>query len=84
MKIADYVDQFKWGILDDIHIKAGIAKERILVVAEPHGAGHQDFRGGWRGKLNLYQSDDFFASKPKLLIKHGNRFSLSEDFLYVA
>ena len=30
------------------------------------------------------QSDDFFESEPKVLVKHGNKFSKSKDFLYVA
>ena len=84
MKVAEYVEQFGWGMLDDEHIRMGIPKERILVVSHSRGQGHQDFSGGWSGSLDLHQSDDLFESKPTLLVKHGNRFSLSSHFLYVA
>ena len=30
------------------------------------------------------QSDDFFETSPVKLVKHGNKFSKSKDFLYVA
>lgn len=83
-KLAEYVDQFNWGLLDSTHVSHGIPKERVLVVAQKHRSGHQEMGRGWSSNLSLYQSDDFFETKPKLLVKHGNRFSLSADFLYVA
>ena len=73
--------QFSWGFLDDQHLKMGIPKERILAVVEAHPSKHQDFSGT---KYDLLQSDNFFSTAPKVLVRHGQHFSLSEDFLYVS
>ena len=46
-QIVKYVNQFAWGALDQSFIDEGIQKERILVVYDPKGKGHQKISNGW-------------------------------------
>jgi hypothetical protein len=38
---------------------------------------------GWSDRISLFQSNNFFKTK-KVVAKYGNRFLLSNEFLFVA
>ena len=59
-----------------------VPKERILLAHEPQGKGHQNIVG-WSKAVYLSYSDDFFKSFHNI-VNHGNKFLLSEHYLYVA
>lgn len=80
--LASYVIQFGWGVLDRLQHFKGIPSERILLSYEPFGKGHQKFNG-WNYKIDFAYSDDFFKTKTAVVHK-GNKFLLTEHYLYVA
>ena len=60
----------------------GIPKDRILLSYEPRGKNHQKFHG-WNYKVDFVYSDDFFKTRIPIVHK-GNKFLLTEYYLYVA
>lgn len=80
--LASYVVQAGWGITGEEHIKQGIPKERILLTYEPRGKGDQKHIG-WNYKIDFIYSDDFFITK-KIGAHKGNKFLLTENYLFVA
>lgn len=67
-------------MVDRNHIK--IPRERILLANEPLGKGHQRI-AGWSEKVHVSYSDDFFKTS-KQIVKQGNKFLITKDFLFVA
>jgi len=80
--IKSYVVQFNWGIVEKEQIDKGVPKERILLTYEPRGTGHQQDLG-WNYKVDLVYSDDFFKTTI-LLVSKGNKFLLTNHYLFVA
>lgn len=80
--LLPYVVQFGWGCKGEKHIQKGIPKERILITYEPKGKGDQK-QGAWNYKVDLIYTDDFLKTKKTALHK-GNKFLLTEDYLFVA
>lgn len=80
--LLSYVVQFNWGVTSNKHINNGIPKERILASYDPKGKGDQKHIG-WNYKIDLIYSDDFFKSK-RVAAHKGNKFLLTENYLYVA
>jgi len=80
--LLSYVVQFGWGITGQNHVTQGIPKERILASYYPRGKGDQE-HVGWNYKIDLVYSDDFFHSK-KVAAHKGNKFLLTDSFLFVA
>ena len=74
-----------------IHIKRGIKSRkyggqipsnRILLSYEPSSTGHQRL-SGWSMKSHFYYSDDFLKSST-MIVNQGNKFLLSQHFIFVA
>ncbi len=80
--IGKYVVQFGWGIVESSQIKKGVPKERILMSYEPRGIGDQKYTQ-WNYKVDLIYSDDFFKSY-KILASRGNKFLVTNHYLFVA
>ena len=80
--IGKYVVQVNWGVVDIIHFNKGIPKERILMSYEPRGYGNQKLNF-WNYKIDFVYSDDFFQSF-KILVEKGNKFFLTNHYLFVA
>lgn len=80
--MLSYVVQFSWGITGQKHIDAGIPKERIIATYDPRGKGDQQ-HVGWNYKIDMIYSDDFFKTK-KIAAHKGNKFLLTENYLFVA
>ena len=81
-QIGKYVVQVNWGIVEKEQIGKGIPKERILMSYEPRGLGNQKF-DKWNYKIDLIYSDDFFESFT-ILVEKGNKFFLTNHYLFVA
>lgn len=80
--LLPYVVQFGWGIVGENHIKLGIPKERILISHDPRGKGNQN-HAGWSYKIDLIYTDDFLKTR-KTAVHKGNKFLLTNDYLFVA
>jgi hypothetical protein len=78
-KLASYVSQFAWGAKS---LSEKIPEKRILLAYEPNGSGHQKL-SGWNMKTHLYFSDDLFKTKT-IVVNQGNKFLLTNNFLFVA
>jgi hypothetical protein len=78
--MKEYVYDFAWGITKtayDDGIKK-LPKERVFITHDPTATGHQNKdRKTWSPSVNLYYSDDFFASK-KLALNNGNSIIKTE------
>ena len=76
--LQDHVYQYEWGKLskDD-----DIPEKQIIMVKQKH----QDMKNAnilvWNKNNNIYLSNDFFKSS-KVLLKGGNYFKLTKDYLY--
>ena len=82
VQLNKYVVQFSWGIVEKEQIDKGVPKERILMSYEPRGEGDQKL-SKWNYKVDFICSDDFFNST-KLLVTKGNKFLLTNHYLFVA
>lgn len=80
--LLSYVVQFNWGVVSSNHINKGLPKERIIASYDPRGRGDQK-QVGWNYKIDLVYSDDFFKTK-KIAAHKGNKFLLTEHYLFVA
>ena len=75
------------GILDKSFIDANVQKERIIAVTDNTNIRRKknasQVISGWSDKISLFQSNNFFKTR-KVVQKNGNRFLLSNEFLFVA
>ena len=75
------------GILDKSFIEANVQKERIIAVTDNTNIRRKknasQVISGWSDKISLFQSNNFFKTR-KVVQKNGNRFLLSNEFLFVA
>ena len=82
--LGDYIHSFNWGVISLNMIKKGVPKERILVTYQPKGHGDQkETKKKYSYKIDFVYSDDFFNSKV-VGIRKGNKFLLTEDYLFVS
>ena len=81
-QLGSYVVQFGWGVVEKKQIDKGVPKERILMTYEPRGKGDQT-QTGWNYKVDFVYSDDFFKTT-KVLASKGNKFLLTNHYLFVA
>lgn len=84
--LKEYVYDFSWGATK-LAVHSGVKKaniERIFITHDPTATGHQNQdRKTWSPSVNLYYSDDFFATK-KLALNNGNSIIKTEHYMFIA
>jgi hypothetical protein len=77
--LQDFALQYEWAKKDK---DDGIPEKRILIVKQGDQTTNQS-PDEWSYQNMLLKSDDFY-SHSKVIVKGGNRFVLTKDYLYVA
>lgn len=85
--ITNYVFDFEWG--QSAHAKANnfvIPDERIWVTRDDNNQGHQGTskKINWSVSIDLYVSDDFYASTPTEALKSGNTIIKTPQYMFVS
>ena len=80
--LAKYIVQFSWAIASEKSDFGVIPKRRIILAYEPNGRGNQ-VSFGWNRNVHVVMSDDFFTTN-KTLVEQGNKFLISEFYIFVA
>ena len=75
--MQDFVQQYEWAKKDK---DDGIPEKRILMIKQNNDKNQASEE--WDAKNTLVKSDDF--KKFKTIVKGGNRFVLTRNYLYVA
>ena len=84
--LKEYVYDFTWGYsrYSEQNFIKKLPKERVFITHDPTASGHQNHeKKTWNPTVNLYYSDDFFASK-KLALNNGNSIIKTEHYLFIA
>jgi len=86
--ITNYVFDFEWGVSKKTaEAKIDMPAERIFVTRDPDNQGHQQmggFNGHWDTQINLFMSDDFYATDPVMLLESGNTLVKTNEYMFVA
>eukprot|EP00297_Palpitomonas_bilix_P001596 CAMPEP_0113910008 /NCGR_PEP_ID=MMETSP0780_2-20120614/27236_1 /TAXON_ID=652834 /ORGANISM="Palpitomonas bilix" /LENGTH=930 /DNA_ID=CAMNT_0000906015 /DNA_START=87 /DNA_END=2879 /DNA_ORIENTATION=+ /assembly_acc=CAM_ASM_000599 len=77
-KIAEYVFDFEWGLATNC-----FPREVLFVTISKDQQGDQDFRY-WSTGVDLVMTLDFFASNPRTVLEHTNKFVFQKNYLYAA
>ena len=77
--IGEYVLQFSWG-MEGISQSFVVPETRIIIAHMTNRKGHQ-VEGKWVEEAEIAMSDDFFKTKT-VLVPGGNKFMISEHFIY--
>jgi hypothetical protein len=83
IKVTDYVVQFDWAHNLGSHQADSLPPTAMFATVFNKKVGNQKF-GHWDKDIDFVRSDDFFKSKPTVLVPHGNRFLFTKKFLFVA
>ena len=85
--ITNYVFDFEWGqtqLAPDNGIF--IPDQRVFVTRDDSNTKHQvtNKRITWSTEVDLFYSDDFFASTPVLALAHGNTIIKTPQYMFVS
>ena len=85
--LTNYVFDFEWGgspiaAQNGIHIP----DERIYVTRDDTNNKHQitNKKLAWNTEVDLYVSDDFFATTPEMLVERGNTIIKTPQYMFVS
>jgi len=86
--LTNYVFDFEWAVSrktkENTHIH--VPEERVFITREANNTDHQSHagvRGNWSPHVNLYMSDDLFATTPKLVLESANTIVKTEAYMFV-
>ena len=81
--LSDYVVQYSWaweGLSNSA--RRFVPLERVYLTRDSKAAGDQSM-AGWSYNVDLYKSDDFFASS-EIAVPQGNKFLIGDRYILVA
>lgn len=89
--LTNYVFDFEWAETtftaeNRKKYLTNFPEERIFVTREPVNSDHQTragTRGNWSVTVNLYMSDDFFKTAPRMLVEGGNTIAKTQKYMFV-
>ncbi len=85
--ITNYVFDFEWGT-SPLAAKNGISipDERIYVTRDDTNTKHQitSKKLHWNTQVDLYMSDNFFATTPEVLLEKGNTLIKTPQYMFVS
>lgn len=81
--LSDYIVQYDWSHNLQRGQADNLPENSIMASEFKTKVGDQRF-GFWDRDINFIISNDFWASKPKILVERGNRFLFTSKFLFVA
>lgn len=72
---------FAWAYQESTASK-NFPEDRIILLKQAEGGKVKSQK--WSDKYSVFYSDNLFQSKIKILLEKGNRFALSDHFLFIA
>lgn len=81
LKVSKNVLDFTWAYQEETADK-NFPVNRIILLKQTEGGEVEGKR--WSSKYSVLYTDNLFKTKPKILMKHGNRFAMSTHFLFIA
>jgi len=88
--LTNYVFNFEWGVTKKaLEFGAHIPHDRIWITRESNETAHLDHqnmeagvRGTWGPSVNLYMSDDIFATTPKVMLESANTIMKTDSYMF--
>ena len=82
--MTNYVFDFEWAA-SKLDTSKQIPDERVFVTRDPENEGHQSYNGdNWSVDINMYVSDDLFATAPTMALESGNTIVKTDQYMVVA
>jgi hypothetical protein len=86
--LTNYVFDFEWAVSRKTkeNTKFQVPEERVFCTREANNTDHQSHagvRGNWSPHVNLYMSDDLFATTPKLMLESANTIVKTDAYMFI-